>query len=70
MIGIFLIGLAVILGIVVFSAYSPIKKRVGLLRVKENDSALKILENRYAKGEIGREEFVERKRTLMDEELK
>ena len=70
MIGIFLIGLAVILGIVVFSAHSPIKKRIGLLSFKRNDSSLEILENRYAKGEIGREEFVERKRTLMDKELK
>ncbi len=70
MIGFFLIGLAVIVGIVVFFARSPGEKRIGLLSFKRNESALEILENRYASGEIGKEEFVERKRTLTEEELK
>jgi uncharacterized membrane protein len=70
MIGLFLVGLAVILGMVVFFARSPVEKRIGLLGFKENKSALEMLENRYANGEIGREEFMERKRTLMEEELK
>ncbi len=70
MIGIFLIGLAVIVGIVVFFARSPVEKRIRMLSFKRNESALEILENRYANGEIGKDEFVERKRTLMEEELK
>jgi len=70
MIGLFLIGLAVIVSMVVFFARSPVKKRIGLLGFKRNESALEIRENRCAKGEIGKEEFVERKSTLMEEGLK
>ena len=38
---------------------------VGETVIKREDSALEILKNRYARGEINKQEFEERKRDLM-----
>ena len=57
--------IAVIVGIVFLIRWIVISTRSTGQRVHPEDSALEILKRRYARGEIGKEEFEEKKRDLM-----
>jgi uncharacterized membrane protein len=68
MIGLFLIGLFIIIGILVYYARSPKHGRNNLIKLYSKESALDILQRQYAKGTISREEFETRKRSILEEE--
>ena len=57
--------IAVIVGIVFLIRWLVISTRSTGQRTYHEDSALEILKRRYARGEIGKEEFEEKKRDLM-----
>ncbi len=54
---------AIILGIIFFIRWQ-VDSRVGSRSPKSEDSPLDILKKRYARGEIGKEEFEEKKKDL------
>ena len=56
--------IAVIVGIVLLIRWLIISTRTGHYGVGREDSAFEILKQRYAKGEINKEQFEEMKRTL------
>jgi putative membrane protein len=57
--------IAIIVGIVFLIRWLIISTRSAGQRPHLEDSALEILKRRYARGEIGKEEFEEKKRDLM-----
>ena len=57
--------IAVIVGIVFFIRWLVISTRSTGQKTYHEDSALEILKKRYARGEIGKEEFEEKKRDLI-----
>ena len=57
--------IAVIVGIVFLIRWLVISTRSTGQRTYHEDSALEILKRRYARGEIGKEEFEEQKKDLM-----
>jgi len=57
--------IAVIVGIVLLIRWLVISTRSAGQRTYQEDSALEILKRRYARGEIEKEEFEQKKRDLM-----
>lgn len=57
--------IAVIVGIVLLIRWLVISTRSTGQSTHHEDSALEILKRRYARGEIGKEEFEEKKRDLL-----
>jgi putative membrane protein len=57
--------IAVIMGIVFLIRWLVISTRTSGQRTYHEDSALEILKRRYARGEINKEEFEEKKRDLL-----
>lgn len=56
--------IAVIVGIIFLIRWLVISTSAGGRAVKSEESALEILKRRYARGEIDKEEFEEKKRSL------
>jgi putative membrane protein len=56
--------IAVIVGIIFLVRWLVISTRAGGHSVRSEDSALEILKRRYARGEIDKEEFEEKRRLL------
>lgn len=56
---------AVIVGIVFLIRWLAVSTREGRREAKPEDSAIEILRKRYARGDISKEEFEERKRDLL-----
>jgi putative membrane protein len=65
MMGIGLLGMIVFWGLLIAGTVFLIRWFLGETVIKREDSALEILKKRYARGEINKEEFDERKRDLM-----
>lgn len=57
---------AVVIGVVYLIKYLSSSSKQGSQVIKSADSALDILRERYAKGEINREEFEEKKNDLKE----
>ncbi|NVM25525.1 MAG: SHOCT domain-containing protein [Desulfobacterales bacterium] len=57
--------IAVIVGIVFLIRWLVLSTRATGHKAASEDSALEILKRRYARGEIGKEEFEEKKRDLL-----
>ncbi len=57
--------IAVIVGIVFLIRWLAFSTRAGGPKAHPEDSALEILKKRYARGEINKEEFEEKKKDLM-----
>jgi len=57
--------IAVIVGIVLLIRWLIISTRTASQGMSSGDSALEILKKRYARGEINKEEFEEKKKDLM-----
>ncbi|MGD8228404.1 MAG: SHOCT domain-containing protein [Desulfobacteraceae bacterium] len=56
---------AVIVGIILFIRWLIVSSRTGAVKGPSENSALEILKTRYAKGEINKEEFEEKKTDLL-----
>ena len=56
---------AIIIGIILFIRWLVVSSRTGALKGHSENSALEILRTRYAKGEIDKEEFEEKKKDLL-----
>jgi uncharacterized membrane protein len=52
-------GVAIIIGGVLVARYFKREDRTGTIRPGQSESAVEILERRYAKGELSREEYLE-----------
>jgi len=65
MMGIGLFGMILFWGLLIAGAVFLIRWFTGETVIKREDSALEILKKRYARGEINKQEFDERKRDLM-----
>jgi putative membrane protein len=65
MMGIGLLGMIVFWGLLIAGTVFLIRWFLGETVIKREDSALEILKKRYARGEINKQEFDERKRDLM-----
>jgi putative membrane protein len=65
MMGIGLLGMILFWGLLIAGTVFLIRWFLGETVIKREDSALEILKKRYARGEINKEEFDERKRDLM-----
>ena len=65
MMGIGLLGMILFWGLLIAGAVFLIRWFTGETVIKREDSALEILKKRYARGEINKHEFDERKRDLM-----
>ncbi len=65
MMGIGLLGMILFWGLLIGSTVFLIRWLIGETVIKREDSALEILKKRYARGEINKQEFDERKRDLM-----
>jgi putative membrane protein len=63
--GIGLLGMILFWGLLIAGTVFLIRWFVGETVIKREDSALEILKKRYARGEINKQEFDERKRDLM-----
>lgn len=57
--------IAVIAGIIFLVRWLAVSSRTGAQEPKAGDSAREILKRRYARGEINREEFEEKKKDLL-----
>ena len=64
MMGIGLLGMILFWGLLIGSTVFLIRWLIGETVIKREDSALEILKKRYARGEINKQEFDERKRDL------
>jgi putative membrane protein len=60
----FWVALAV--GIIFLIRWLLVSTNIGTHRAKSEDSALEILKRRYARGEINKEEFLQKKKDLQD----
>jgi len=58
--------IVVIIGVVYLIKFISSSSKQGAKELKREDSALDILKERYAKGEINREEFEEKKKALKE----
>ena len=65
MMGIGLFGMILFWGLLIAGTVFLIRWIIGETVIKREDSALEILKKRYARGEINKQEFDERKRDLM-----
>jgi putative membrane protein len=65
MMGIGLLGMILFWGLLIAGTVFLIRWFIGETVIKREDSALEILKKRYARGEINKQEFDERKRDLM-----
>jgi len=65
MMGIGLFGMILFWGLLIAGTVFLIRWFTGETVIKREDSALEILKKRYARGEINKHEFDERKRDLM-----
>jgi putative membrane protein len=65
MMGIGLFGMILFWGLLIAGTVFLIRWFIGETVIKREDSALEILKKRYARGEINKQEFDERKRDLM-----
>ena len=65
MMGIGLLGMLLFWGLLIAGTVFLIRWFIGETVIKREDSALEILKKRYARGEINKQEFDERKRDLM-----
>lgn len=65
MMGIGLFGMILFWGLLIAGIVFLIRWFMGETVIKREDSALEILKKRYARGEINKQEFDERKRDLM-----
>jgi len=65
MMGVGLLGMIVFWGLLIAGTVFLIRWFIGETVIKREDSALEILRKRYARGEINKQEFDERKRDLM-----
>jgi putative membrane protein len=61
----FAFWIAVIVGVIFLIRWVTITMRTGGQSVRSEDSPLEILKRRYARGEINKEEFEEKKKDLM-----
>lgn len=61
----FAFWIAVIVGVIFLIRWVAITMRTGGQSARSEDSALEILKRRYARGEINKEEFEEKKKDLM-----
>jgi len=62
-----LIGMVIFWGLIIWGIVALVRRtgRFGCCSSGPSESALEILKKRYAKGEIGKEEFEEKKKTLL-----
>jgi putative membrane protein len=58
--------IAVIIGIIYLIKFISSSSKQNIQETKRQDNALDILKERYAKGEINREEFEEKKKVLKE----
>lgn len=65
MMGIGLFGMILFWGLLIAGTVFLIRWFIGETVIKREDSALEVLKKRYARGEINKQEFDERKRDLM-----
>lgn len=65
MMGIGLFGMILFWGLLIAGTVFLIRWFIGETVIKREDSALEILKKRYARGEINKQEFDERKRDVM-----
>jgi putative membrane protein len=65
MMGIGLLGMILFWGLLIAGTVFLIRWVIGEIVIKREDSALEILKKRYARGEINKQEFDERKKDLM-----
>ena len=65
MMGIGLLGMILFWGLLIGGTVFLIRWLIGETVIKREDLALEILKKRYARGEINKQEFDERKRDLM-----
>jgi putative membrane protein len=65
MMGIGLLGMILFWGLLIAGTVFLIRWVIGETVIKREDSALEILKKRYARGEINKQEFDERKKDLM-----
>jgi putative membrane protein len=61
------VGMIVFWGLIIWGIVALVRRtgRSGCCGQESSESALEILKKRYAKGEIGKEEFEEKKKTLL-----
>ncbi len=64
MMGIGLFGMILFWGLLIAGTVFLIRWFIGETVIKREDSALEVLKKRYARGEINKQEFDERKRDL------